>query len=324
MTVSVIIPCYYAAKTIENVVREIKSEFSRHEEYSCQLILVNDGSTDETFSIIQRLCCEDDTIIGVDLTRNYGQESARFAGIHYATGDCAIYMDDDGQHRPADIFQLIEKLQEGYDVVFADIQNRKDSIFKRITSKLHGKIAEWIGNSPKGIHLSSFIACSSTMIGIAKKYHSPFPSIGAFFTCVTTRFANVPVEYKKRSEGSSNYNLRRLIALWLRAFTNFSIVPLRFATFFGCLFAGGGLLFTLYNVIKKLLNPDVLAGFTSVISSIYLVGGMILILLGLIGEYIGRMYMTVSNKPQYVVRNVAGGNFTAEQHREIFEREQYQ
>lgn len=306
VTISIIIPCYCSENTIEKVVDEIRNEFSARTDYSYQVILVNDGSPDNTYSMIEKICEQDPQVCGVNLSRNFGQEAARFAGMSYVRGEYVVYMDDDGQHSPADIFRLIEKLQEGYDVVFADIQSKKGKIFKRITSKLHGRIAEWIGNKPKGINLSSFIACNRILIEAAQRYHSPFPTVCAFFLCVTTKFANVQTTYQERLGGKSGYNLARLLSLWLRSFTNFSIIPLRIATFLGTIFAVIGIVVAIFTVINKLVNPAVAAGFTSILASIYLVGGMILILLGLIGEYIGRTYMTVSDKPQYFVRNTIG------------------
>lgn len=308
VTISIIIPCYCSENTIEKVVNEIRDEFSARKDFHYQIILVNDSSPDNTYSVIEKICERDPQVCGVDLSRNFGQEAARFAGISYVRGEYVVYMDDDGQHPPADIFRLIEKLREGYDVVFADIQGRKGKIYKRITSKLHGRIAEWIGNKPKGINLSSFIACNKIVIEAAQSYHSPFPSIGAYFLCVTTKFANVQTAYRERLEGKSGYNLAKLLSLWLRAFTNFSIIPLRIATFIGTIFAVIGIAVAIFTIINKLVNPAVAAGFTSILASIYLVGGMILILLGLIGEYIGRTYMTVSNKPQYFVRSTIGSS----------------
>ena len=134
-----------------------------------------------------------------------------------------------------------------------------------------------------------------------KHYHSPFPSAGAYLLCVTDKFANVDIDHKKRLEGRSGYNLRKLVALWLNSFTNFSIVPLRMASFVGVSCAGAGFLFGVYIVIRKLLRPGVPAGYTSTIAILLFIGGMIMMMLGLLGEYIGRMYMILSNKPQYSV-----------------------
>lgn len=301
MVISVCIPCYRSAKTLPKVVAAIREEFSKHEGYEYQMILVNDGSPDNTFEVITQLCEEDDHIIGMNLSRNHGQASAKIAALRYATGDALVYMDDDGQHPADGIFKLVAKVEEGYDVVYAHFPKKKTSLFKKMTSDLHNKIAEWTGNKPKGIHRSSFVAWSRFALECVKNYHSPFPSAGAYLLCVTDKFANVDIEHKKRIEGSSGYTLKKLVGLWLNSFTNFSIVPLRMASFVGVSCAGLGFLFGIYIVIRKLVHPTVPAGYTSTIAILLFIGGMIMMMLGILGEYIGRMYMILSNKPQYSV-----------------------
>ncbi|MCI5899931.1 MAG: glycosyltransferase family 2 protein [Hominisplanchenecus sp.] len=302
MVISVCIPCYRSAKTLPKVVAAIREEFAKHEGYEYQMILVNDGSPDNTFEVIAQLCEEDENIIGMNLSRNHGQASAKIAALRYATGDALVYMDDDGQHPAEGIFRLVSKVEEGYDVVYAHFPKKKASVFKKLTSDLHNKIAEWTGNKPKGIHRSSFVAWSRFALECVKNYHSPFPSAGAYLLCVTDKFANVEMEHKKRIEGSSGYTLKKLVGLWLNSFTNFSIVPLRLASFVGVSCAGIGFLFGIYVVIRKLLHPTVPAGYTSTIAILLFIGGMIMMMLGLLGEYIGRMYMILSNKPQYSVQ----------------------
>ena len=302
MVISVCIPCYRSAKTLPKVVAAIREEFAKHEGYEYQMILVNDGSPDNTFEVITQLCEEDENIIGMNLSRNHGQASAKIAALRYATGDALVYMDDDGQHPAEGIFRLVAKVEEGYDVVYAHFPKKKTSVFKKLTSDLHNKIAEWTGHKPKGIHRSSFVAWSRFALECVKNYHSPFPSAGAYLLCVTDKFANVEMEHKKRIEGSSGYTLKKLVGLWLNSFTNFSIVPLRLASFVGVSCAGIGFLFGIYVVIRKLLHPTVPAGYTSTIAILLFIGGMIMMMLGLLGEYIGRMYMILSNKPQYSVQ----------------------
>ena len=230
MVISVCIPCYRSAKTLPRVVEAIKEEFKKHPGYAYQIILVNDGSPDNTFEVITQLCREDENIIGMNLSRNHGQASAKIAALRYATGDALVYMDDDGQHPADGIFKLVAKVEEGYDVVYAHFPKKKTTFFKKLTSDLHNKIAEWTGNKPKGIHRSSFVAWSRFALECVKNYHSPFPSAGAYLLCVTDKFANVGIEHKKRLEGSSGYTLRKLVSLWLNSFTNFSILPLGLAS----------------------------------------------------------------------------------------------
>lgn len=307
MLVSVCIPCYRSEKTLPAVVADITNEFGKRPEYEYEILLVNDGSPDGTFSVIRELCAADDHIVGVDLARNYGQNLALCALYARIQGDMAVFMDDDGQHAAEDIFLLLDKLNEGYDVVIAAFPHKHHSLFKRVTSWGHRTLAEWTGTCPKGIVYSSFTAWSKTAITAAKDYHSPFPSIGAYLMHVTTRFANVDVSHRDRLDGESGYTFRKLMTLWLTSFTSFSIVPLRAAAVVGALCAGIGFLGGIVLVIRKLLNPEIAAGYTSMVALLLFIGGLIMIILGLIGEYIGRIYMTISDMPQYVVREVVGG-----------------
>ena len=301
MLISVCIPCYKSILTLERVVDDIKNEFDKHEEYEYQIILVNDGSPDNTFDVIKKICAEDKNIVGVNLSKNSGQASARLAALQYVRGEIVVYMDDDGQHPAYGIFKLADKLREGYDVVYARFSGRKHSGFKKVTSKLKKKLAEFMGTKPKGIDTSPFAAWSLTAVNAVKQYKSPFPSTGSYLRCITSKFANVDVEHRKRIAGKSGYNIKKLFGLWMTGLTNFSIAPLRIASFCGVACAAIGFMGGIYVVIKKILNPDMAAGYASTITIVLFVGGMIMMMLGLIGEYIGRMYMILSNKPQYFI-----------------------
>lgn len=303
MTVSVVIPCYRSKLTIRTVVDEIKETVKSREGWDYQIVLVNDCSPDETFSVIRELCQEDSRIIGVDMSRNFGQETAIVAGLGYATGDAVVVMDDDGQHPAHEMWRLIEKMQEGYDIVYAAFPHKHHSWFKRFTSNLHGVINEWIGCKPKGIILSSFWCLSPFCAKELSKYHSPFTSRGGYMMRITQRFANVEIdEHRDRLAGSSGYNLKKLLELWFSNFTNFSIVPIRAMAKLGWIVAAAGFLFGLYLIIRKLVDPSVAIGYTSIMSVILFIGGLIMAMIGFMGEYIGRTYMTVSGMPQFIVR----------------------
>ncbi|MDO5111444.1 MAG: glycosyltransferase [Clostridia bacterium] len=310
MLISVCIPCYRSEKTLPAVVEGIVREFALHPAYEYELILVNDGSPDDTFRVIRALCAQNAHIKGVDLSRNYGQNLALCAAYAQIQGDMAVFMDDDGQHPAAGIFMLLDKLQEGYDVAIAKFPHKKHSLFKRVTSWGHRTLAEWTGTCPKGISYSSFTAWSKVAIEAAKDYRSPFASIGAYLMHVTTRFVNVEMPHNDRLEGESGYTFKKLIALWLTSFTSFSIVPLRAASVMGAICAGIGFIWGFILVIRKLIHPEVAAGYTSMMTLLLLIGGIIMLILGLIGEYIGRIYMTISDMPQYTVREIVGGEKT--------------
>jgi undecaprenyl-phosphate 4-deoxy-4-formamido-L-arabinose transferase len=286
------------------VVEGIKKEFeNRPEDY--QLVLVNDGSPkDNTMEVIRGLCADDPKITGVDLSRNYGQASAKLASLPYAKGDVVVFMDDDGQHPAYGIFLLVDKLMEGYDVVYADFKNKKHSFFKRTTSNLHNSLAEKMGSKPKGIKRSSFTAWSRMVVDAMISYKSPFVSIGSYMMTVASKFANVEVEHRERMVGKSGYTFKKLFGMWLNLFISFSMLPLRIATYLGFIFSGFGFLGIIYLFLWKLIKGTSVAGYTSTMITVLFVGGIQMIMLGIMGEYLGRIYMTVSDKPQYNVREV--------------------
>ena len=302
MIITVAIPCYKSEKTIERVVEGAKAAILKRPGNDYRFILVNDYPSDNTFEVIRKMCAEDEKIIGVNLSKNYGQTSAKLAAIPYFDGDVLVYMDDDGQHPSDGIYLLVDKILEGNDVVYAYFKQKKHSVFKKITSNLNSFISELNGTKPKGVHISSFLAYSKSTVEALKKYDSPFPSIGGYLNSVVNKVANVEMPHQSRLEGSSNYTLGKLIKLWLNGFTNFSLLPIRVVLFTGIIFAILGFIFGLSIVIRYLIGFRMLQGYTSTISAVMFFSGLILFSLGFIGEYVGRIYMTISKLPQYHVR----------------------
>lgn len=302
--ITIAIPCYRSEHNIEAVADEIRSEFSKHEEYDYQIVLVNDGSPDDTFGAIRRICEKDKKVVGVNLSRNFTQANARMAALPYVKGDVLIYMDDDGQHPAEGIFTLAAKVQEGYDVVFAHLTNKKTSRFKIVTSDLFNALSVKFDVKPKGIKNSAFVALSRFAADQLLTYKSPSPSYSNFLYRVTTKYANVSIEQRKRLSGESGYTLKKLVNLAIESLTNFTVVPLHLMMGFGASVAGIGFLTAIVLIVKKLVNPAIVMGYTSLMSVILILGGIIMAMIGLVGEYIGRVYMMLSDLPQYVVREV--------------------
>lgn len=298
---SVCIPCYRSARTLPAVVAEIQREFAARGGYEYRIILVNDGSPDNTFEVIQSLCAQDKRVIGMNLSRNYGQAHAKMAALRCAAGDALVFMDDDGQHPASGIFRLLEGIEQGGDVVYARFAHKRHGLCKRFASALYNKLSEWNGVNPKGVRRSAFVAWSRFAYEAVRQYKSPFPSPPGYLMHVTSRITSVEVEHRRRAAGTSGYTVRKLLRLWMDAFTNFSVVPLRFASFIGAVCACGGFVWGAVLVIRKLIKPSVPLGYTSTVSAILFVGGVIMLMLGLLGEYVGRIYMTVSGMPQYKV-----------------------
>ena len=302
MLISVVIPCYRSAKTIERVVEEIRVEIGKRPENDYQIILINDCSPDDTFAVIRRLAEEDPKIVGIDLARNYGQNGARIAGVPYIQGDVAVCMDDDGQHPADQIYTLVDKVSEGYDLVYAHFAHQKQTTFRRLSSHINTALLELTGSKMKGVYNCPFLAWSRFSIDALKNYHSPFVSAGAYLMRCTNRVVNVETEQRARLEGRSGYTLKRLMNLWLTEFTNFSVVPLRLSSILGLISALLGLIMILVLIIRKIIYPAILSGYSSTMAVLLFIGGIIMLMLGLMGEYIGKIYMTVSGQPQYSVR----------------------
>lgn len=304
--ISVAIPCYCSEKTISIVVKGLVEEFKKRF-LSYQIVLVNDGSLDYTFSVIKKISIENPNVIAINLSKNYGQHAARMAAIPFLKGDYIVYMDDDGQHPAEGIFQMIEKLEEGnYDVVYALFKNKKHSGFKRITSKINTATLSFLTGKPKDVQNSSFSVMRPYILEEMKKYKSPFPSWTGFIMQITRNIANVELQHYERIEGKSNYTFRKMIKLYMDSMTGFSIVPLRFSSLAGVVTAIMGFLLGIYSIVNKIINPGIPVGYTSLISIFLFVGGMIMLMLGLVGEYIGRIYMISNNLPQYTIKEVIG------------------
>ncbi len=311
MLISIAIPCYNSSKTIGTVVDEIVETFECQSKHKYQIILVNDGSPkDNTFEVIKELCRKNKKIVGVDLSRNFGQASAKLAALNYVEGDCVVFMDDDGQHPAKYIIDIADKISEGYDLVYAHFPNKKHSLFKKITSFMHRKISEISGTKPKGIYVSAFQGWSRFIVDQVIKYKSPFPSTGGFIMKISSKVCNIEAEHRKRMEGSSGYTLKKLLNLWMDSLTNFSVVPLRVSTLLGFCFSIFGILYGIYIVLRKLFFPNIAAGYASIASIILVSSGIIMLILGFLGEYIGRMYMIMNQLPQYVIREVVRGENT--------------
>lgn len=301
MLVSIVIPCYYSEKSIRKVVEMVMAEFDKNEGYECEFVLVNDGSTDNTWPEIQRLGQEYPCVHGINLMHNFGQHNALMASMHYAKGDYVLGMDDDMQTHPSQIFKLIHKIEEGYDLVYGVYPHKKNSWLKNFSSKINEVTSRIMLNRPKGIVSSNFWIITSAVQKEVAKYTSFNPYIDGIFYRVTHNIGNVPVEHFRREFGTSGYTLRKLVNLWL-CYWNFSVIPLRLSFFLGIFSGFAGVVIALLVIINKLLHPDVTMGWSSTLCVIVIFFGIVLTVLGIVGEYLGKIILILNNTPQYIVR----------------------
>ena len=224
------------------------------------------------------------------------------AGYAQTTGDYIISLDDDGQTPASESFKLVDKLEEGYDVVYGYYKHSRQHLFRRLGSWVNKKMAETIIGQPKTLQTTSFFIMRKFIVDEIVRYPNPFAYISGLVFRATKNLGNVEVQHRRRLEGESGYTIAGLIGLWINGFTAFSVKPLRAATFIGLLCAVIGFAAGLFVVYKKLMFPEVPVGYTSMLATLFFVGGMIMLLLGLIGEYVGRIYISINQSPQYVVR----------------------
>lgn len=299
---SFVIPCYNSEKTIGVVVKEIVDTVTAHGGYDYEIVLVNDCSPDNVFQVITKLCQNNKRIKGIDLARNFGQHSAIMAGFNHVTGDIVICLDDDGQTPADEMFKLIDKLDEN-DLVFAKYKDKKHSFFRNVGSWVNDKMAQWLIGKPRDLKIMSYFACKRYVVNEVLRYKNSYPYISGLLLRVTNKVANVEVHHRDRIEGKSGYTIKKLFLLWVNGFTAFSVKPLRLATFIGCLTAIVGFIYGLYVIIHKILNPLTPLGYSSTMAVLLFIGGMIMLLLGMIGEYLGRAYISLNNAPQFVIRD---------------------
>ena len=302
--ISFVIPCYNSQNTLAEVVHEIVHTIRALADYNYEIILVNDGSPDHTLDLIQNLVSQNSHIIGINFSKNFGQHAALMAGLRRAKGDVMICLDDDGQTPADEMAKLLEKIEEGYDVVYASYDHKKHSPFRNWGSFLNSKMTEIMLGKPKDLSVTSYFAARRYVIEEAIRYEQCYPYIIGLILRTTKNICNVPVHHRQRSEGNSGYSLAKLFSLWLNGFTSFSVKPLRIASYFGCISACCGFLYLIYIIANHFINRAAPLGWSSTMAILLILGGIILIVLGLIGEYVGRIYMCTNASPQYVIRDI--------------------
>ena len=299
---SIVIPAYNSEKTIGELVNKIEELFKNEKH---EIVLINDASKDSTSKVCKDLANENNNIVFLDLSKNFGQHNAIIAGFHYVSGEYIITMDDDLQNPPEEIFKLLNKMNQGqgYDVVYGKYALKKHSAARNWGSLINDKMAQIMIEKPKEIYFSSFRIIKRYVIDEIIKYDAPYCYIDGLILRVTRNISMVEVKHSERKIGESNYNLFSLLKLWMNGFTSFSILPLRIATYSGFVFSFIGFMFIIFILIMKFAT-NVQLGWTSIMVAIVFFCGIQLIFIGLLGEYIGRIFMSINKSPQYIVKEV--------------------
>jgi undecaprenyl-phosphate 4-deoxy-4-formamido-L-arabinose transferase len=300
---SFVIPLYYSAETLVPLVKQIEE---LEIEGGHELVLVNDGSRDATAGLCRELLRDARIpMIFVNHARNYGEHNAVLTGYRHARGAYVVNLDDDGQNPPAEAVKLWQHARrEGLDVVYGHYAQKEHSVFRNVGSWLTNRLTDWVLDKPSGFYLSSFRCVSAFVAREVATHEGPYPYIDGLILQVTQNIGALEVQHAERTAGRSGYTLRRLLRLWLSTFVNFSVMPLRLATLLGLMMAAAGLLGLLFVFYLRYTNKGPDYGWGSLMGALLVFSGTQLVVLGLIGEYIGRMFLTVNRRPQSVVRSV--------------------
>lgn len=297
--ISVVIPVYNSEGNLIELEKQLQDALR---EYSYEVIFVNDYSKDKSWQEILSLCQQNNCITGINFRKNFGQDNALLAGLRQSVGKYVVIMDDDLQHSPYDIPGLYKTCSEGFDICYADYFQKKQAAWKNLGSALNGTLANILLGKAHDIYLSPFKIIRGSVVRNIQ-FNGAFPYIDGILLELTHNVTSIKVEHHARHSGKSNYNLFRSISVFLKTLTSFSVIPLRVSAFLGFIIAILGFCLGIYYLIEYFMY-DTVEGWTTLIIVLLIVGGLMLISIGLVGEYLGRLYLTVNNKPQYSISEI--------------------
>ena len=305
MKYSVVIPCYRSSGTIRKVVEETMQEFEKLKVGQVEFILVDDCSPDHGATVreLRDLVRDYPNVTAIELAANSGQHNALMAGLKYAKGNYIISMDDDGQTRPTQLSYLLQEIEKGYDVVWAYYPQKKHSWWRNLGSWFNQFSLRVLMGKPKEVQISSFWIIRRFVRDYAIMYRSPDTRISGVFLRITKNVGSVAVEHFERESGKSGYTMKKLIKLWMSIMA-FSTVPLRLVSIIGNMISLAGFFGIIFVIVRKIIYPNIAIGWASILVSILFFSGLILMFMGMTGMYIGRIYLTITDAPQYVVRQL--------------------
>ncbi len=299
---TIVIPVYNSEDTIGKLTDHLVNSLGK--EYRLEIVLVNDCSKDNSEKICIGLHEKYKSIVKFySLSKNVGEHNAVMAGLNQVTGDFIVIMDDDFQNPISEVIKLVQFAKESsFDVVYTYYDRKQHHFLRNLGSKFNDKVSNVMLRKPKDLYLSSFKLMTKFLVNEIIKYDLPFPYIDGLILRTTNNIGKIQVHHQERNVGKSGYTITKLVSLWLNMFTNFSILPLRVSIYIGFIFAFLGLVLGVYTVSEKLSNPGLPVGFAALAVSVFIFAGVQLISLGMIGEYIGRIFLSQNKRPQYTVK----------------------
>jgi undecaprenyl-phosphate 4-deoxy-4-formamido-L-arabinose transferase len=300
---SIVIPVYRGASTIERLVETLSA---LHPAGGLEIVLVNDGSPDNSGEVCQHLVQHTQIpLTYVEHARNFGEHNAVMTGLRHASGTYVITMDDDLQNPPEEVMRLYDHARLGnWDVVYTRYASKQHAGWRNLGSRFANAVADRLLDKPKGLYLSSFRCMSAFVVQAVTRYQGPYPYVDGLIMQMTQRIDSIEVRHLPRIEGRSNYNLARLVRLWLNLATSFSLAPLRLAVYAGVFMALLGAAGAVATIFEALFLHDTPSGWASTMTVILLVAGVQSMILGVLGEYVGRTFLSANGKPQGAVRSI--------------------
>jgi glycosyltransferase involved in cell wall biosynthesis len=308
---SIVVPVYRGAATVGMLVDALAQ---LRPEGGLEVVLVNDGSPDNSAEVCQAIAASPPDVAGtgvplavtyIEHARNYGEHNAVMTGLRHARGRYVITMDDDLQNPPEEVIKLYDHARlGGWDVVYTRYASKKHAPWRNLGSRFANKVADWLLDKPKGLYLSSFRCMSALVVRSVTRYRGPYPYVDGLIMEVTQRIDSIEVAHLPRAEGRSNYTIKRLVRLWLNLATSFSLAPLRVAILAGIAMATLGMIGAAFTIFEALSGRETPSGWASTMTVILLVAGVQSMVLGVMGEYIGRTFLSANGKPQGTVRTI--------------------
>lgn len=302
--VSLVIPVFNGSQTIAKVVTDCIQTFE--DSFDLEIVLINDCSEDHSRDVCLALRNRyPNTVSFLSLSKNFGEHNAVMAGLNHTTGEFVVTMDDDGQNPPQEAVNLINHaIREKFDVVYSSYPKKKHHLLRNLCSWINGKVANLMLRKPAGLYLSSFRSMSRFIVLEITKYDLPYPYVDGLILRSTSNIGTLETAHKPRTSGKSGYTIRKLFRLWLNMFTNFSVLPLRIASMLGFVFALVGILIGVFTFYERLLNPDLPLGWATIAVLCSILSGVQLMALGMMGEYLGRLFLGMNRQPQFIIREL--------------------